>query len=50
MKIRFSEDILKNFKKLKVFITATTGSNHIDTDFLNKKGIPLLTLKGQRNF
>ncbi len=50
MKIRFPEDILKNFKKLKVFITATTGSNHIDTDFLNKKGIPLLTLKGQRNF
>lgn len=50
MKIRFSEKILKNFKKLKVFITATTGANHIDSNFLNKKGIPLLTLKGQKDF
>ena len=31
-------------------LTATTGSTHIDEEYLKYKNIPLLTLKGQRDF
>lgn len=33
---------------LKLFVTATTGFDHIDVSALTERGIPLLTLQGQR--
>ncbi len=48
MKIHFSADRLQSAHKLKLFVTATTGADHIDSTILEKIGVPLLTLKGQR--
>ena len=50
MKVKFSEAILEKLYNLKVFVTATTGSTHIDEEYLKCRNIPLLTLKGQREF
>lgn len=49
MKISFHEDRLVRALKLKIIVTATTGANHIAGHFLEKKGIPLWTLKGQEH-
>jgi D-3-phosphoglycerate dehydrogenase len=47
MKVRFPEDRLERAHQLKLFITATTGSDHIDASVLRRREIPLLTLRGQ---
>ena len=37
-------------KRLKVICSPTTGLNHIDMNETDRKGIKILSLKGQRNF
>lgn len=49
MKVPFKNDRLSKASILKLFITATTGTSHIDTEFLNQKNIPVLTLRGQEH-
>lgn len=48
MRIRFPEDRILKAKKLKLFVTATTGADHIDAEVLFKNNIPLLTLRDQK--
>jgi len=47
MKVRIDEELLTRAPHLVVAATATTGSSHIDLDALDRRSIPLLTLKGQ---
>jgi phosphoglycerate dehydrogenase-like enzyme len=48
MKVPISADSIDKAKYLKLIVTATTGASHIDQAALARRGIPLLTLKGQR--
>jgi D-3-phosphoglycerate dehydrogenase len=48
MKIPVSADNIHNAKNLKLIVTATTGANHIDQVALEQRGVPLFTLKGQK--
>jgi phosphoglycerate dehydrogenase-like enzyme len=48
MKVRLTEAMIAAAPELRVVVTATTGADHIDADALARRGIPLLTLKGQR--
>lgn len=48
MRIRFPAARLARAQKLKLYVTATTGADHVDGKALADRGIPLLTLKGQR--
>jgi len=48
MKVPVSADNIHNAKNLKLIVTATTGANHIDQKALEQRGVPLLTLKGQK--
>jgi D-3-phosphoglycerate dehydrogenase len=48
MKMRFPADRINVARNLKLFVTATTGSDHIDASALEKRGIPLFTLRGER--
>ncbi len=48
MRIRFPADRISRAAHLKLFVTATTGSDHIDISALNRRGIPLLTLKDRK--
>ena len=47
--VRFAADRLSRAVNLKLFVTATTGADHVDATVLAKRGIPLLTLRGQRH-
>jgi len=47
MKVPFPRERLEKAPLLKVFVTATTGSDHIDAAWLKQNNVPLLTLKGQ---
>jgi D-3-phosphoglycerate dehydrogenase len=47
MKVPFTASRLAGAEKLSVIVTATTGSDHIDTDAAAKRGVPVLTLNGQ---
>lgn len=47
MRVPFQEALLGKAQNLQLFITATTGVSHIDVNILEKKSIPLLTLRGQ---
>jgi phosphoglycerate dehydrogenase-like enzyme len=48
MRIRFPAERLAAAERLRLFTTATTGADHVDADALERRGIPLLTLRGQR--
>lgn len=48
MKVPFPAVRLQRATDLQLIVTATTGANHIDSAWLKQRGIPLLTLKGQR--
>lgn len=48
MKVRLTEAMIAAAPELRVVVTATTGADHIDAAALARRGIPLLTLKGQR--
>lgn len=47
MKVRITEPMIDAAPCLRIVVTATTGANHIDGEALARRGIPLLTLKGQ---
>ncbi len=47
MKVQIPAEVIQGSSKLRLIVTATTGANHIDSDALKKRNIPLLTLKGQ---
>ncbi|HDZ61532.1 MAG TPA: hypothetical protein ENH40_00090 [Nitrospirae bacterium] len=48
MKVPISAGSISKADKLKLIVTATTGADHIDQKALDNRGIPLLTLKGQK--
>ena len=48
--LNFNADILSKATKLKHIATATTGLDHIDLDFAAKKGIQVLSLRGENIF
>lgn len=45
-----NEEIIEAASRLKVIITATTGLNHIDLNAAAKRGITVLSLKGENVF
>jgi D-3-phosphoglycerate dehydrogenase len=47
MRVRFTADMLRAAKALRAFVTATTGADHVDGGELERRGVPLLTLRGQ---
>jgi len=47
LKVRFAAERLATARRLKVFVTVSTGSDHVDQASLAQRGIPLLTLRGQ---
>ena len=47
MRVSFGSERLRRAANLKLFVTATTGADHIDAEILANRDIPLLTLKGQ---
>ena len=50
MRVRFDRVMLDRAPGLRVVSTATTGADHIDAEFLAVRGIPLLSLAGEREF
>lgn len=50
MKVRLDRALLDSATGLQLIITATTGADHIDSAALAERGIPLLTLKTEREF
>lgn len=48
--LNFDEKVLTHASKLKVIATATTGLDHIDTAFAAKRGITVLSLRGEDEF
>ncbi len=48
MRIQFTGERLARATNLSLFITATTGADHVDALHLEQRGIPLLTLQGQQ--
>ena len=49
MKVPLPRKMLEQAVKLRLVITATTGADHIESAYLETRGIPLLTLKGQNH-
>ncbi|MCE7887561.1 MAG: hypothetical protein DYH13_08710 [Alphaproteobacteria bacterium PRO2] len=47
---KIDKEILSVAGNLKVIVTATTGLNHIDLGEAEKRGIEILSLKGEREF
>ncbi|WP_339611416.1 NAD(P)-dependent oxidoreductase [uncultured Planktosalinus sp.] len=45
-----NQPIFDNAKNLKYILTPTTGLNHIDVDNANKRGIHIISLKGEHEF
>ncbi len=50
LNIHINADLLSNAKKLKYICSPTTGLNHIDTEYCQKHGISIISLKGETNF
>ncbi len=48
-KVFIGKDILDAAKKLKVICTASTGTNHIDKPYVEKLGLPILSLTEERD-
>jgi phosphoglycerate dehydrogenase-like enzyme len=49
MRVRFDAPMLDTAEHLRAFVTATTGADHVDAKALERRNIPLLTLRGQRD-
>jgi D-3-phosphoglycerate dehydrogenase len=47
MRIRFPADRIARARRLRAYVTATTGADHVDAAALATRNIPLLTLKGR---
>ena len=50
MKVPLTAAMIDEAQSLQLLITATTGADHIDTQALEVRGIPLKTLRGQGEF
>ncbi len=46
----FNEKLLRNAKKLKYICSPTTGLNHIDLNYVKKREIHIISLKGEVDF
>ena len=44
------KEIINKAAKLKVIVSATTGLNHVDTEYAESRGIVVLSLKDERDF
>lgn len=44
------KDLIDKMPNLKVIATSTTGLNHIDVDYAEKKGIKVISLRGEISF
>ena len=49
-KYKFDKNLLLNSKKLKYIISASTGLDHIDLDYIKRHNIRVLSLKNQFQF
>lgn len=49
-KYKFNKKNLSKCKKLKIIISASTGLDHLDLNYLKKKRIKIYSLKGQKKF
>ena len=45
-----NKEVLDKFTSLDTLVSATTGHDHIDIEYLKLKGIKLLSLRGQHEF
>jgi len=45
MGVRISDDMIEHAERLKIIACATTGSDHIDREVLDRRSIPVRTLK-----
>lgn len=46
----FDKDVLDRATQLKIIATATTGLDHIDVEYAKKRGIRVLSLRGEEEF
>ena len=44
------KNLIDEMPGLKIVVSSTTGHNHIDTAYLKKKGIKLISLRGRKGF
>ena len=47
---RLDQEFLSKFNNLKYIVSPTTGITHIDTNYTEKKGIKIISLKGEEKF
>ncbi len=50
LKHNVDSTIIENGRKLKAIVSATTGLDHIDSQYAEDKGIAILSLKGEKEF
>lgn len=50
LKYRVGEPLLAAADKLKVVVSATTGVDHLDLEYLERRGVTALTLRGETEF
>ncbi len=50
LRFKLDEELLKDAKNLKIVATPTTGTDHVDTEYLKKRGIKFISLKGETKF
>jgi phosphoglycerate dehydrogenase-like enzyme len=48
MQVAFDQPLLDRAPNLRAISTATTGADHIDGEILTERGVPLLTLAGEK--
>ncbi len=48
LKYNLNQDFLSNYPNLKYVISPTTGTNHIDNNYIKKNGIKFINLLGQK--
>lgn len=48
--LNYNKKIIDAGKKLKIIATASTGTDHIDINYAEKKGISVMSLKNDREF
>lgn len=50
LRFKLTKEILEKAPKLQYILTATTGLDHIDTDFFENRGGKVISLKGEVDF
>jgi D-3-phosphoglycerate dehydrogenase len=48
--IQVDRDLISSSQRLKAIVTAATGLDHIDTEAASKRGVAVLSLKGESEF